>query len=248
MDYQSSFVAISANQTGILQGKDLEGGFNGKSADRLDGNLRRKFHWNRGTKSNRDLYSDLPPDSLRNSGFQLLQRGGYNAAGEIKNVFSGRTFWQGENQLLEFVFAEGEIKEYELKLLQYCNIKGLLKPIVRRQEGQLFLQYNITGAELIKNEEAVRDYLNGLCAFRAKLAEYLLDLAGVLVFPQYSFYFGQGEWRFVYLPLQDKSRNQDLSFFRSFFLEKPELFLQMEMMGENPAMTLADYIDVLTNV
>ena len=158
----------------------------------------------------------------------------------------GSFLWQGERKLVEMNFPETMLREYELKMLQYCNMKGILKPTVQRQLGQVRLQYDITGASLKNDKAAAEKYLQKLAELQAILPEYLISFSGVVVMSVYSFYFeDEKDWRFLYLPLQQKEGVQDLEFFRGFFYDEPEIFLQMEMMKENNELRLADYLRIV---
>ena len=144
-----------------------------------------------------------------------------------------------------FCFARTELKEYELKMLQYCDIKGLHRPVLHWQDEQTVLDFDFTAAETGERQAMERPeaYVHQLLELERILPEYLLTTEGLQVGPGAAAYFPEsGEWRFCYLPLRDKNGLQDLDFFRSLFQKQARLFLQMEMMKEDWELGLRDYL------
>ena len=151
----------------------------------------------------------------------------------------------GGRKVKRFCVARTELKEYELKMLQYCDIKGLHRPVLHWQGGQAILDFDLTAAELGERQvmEQLEAYVRQLLELERTLPEYLLTAEGLQVGPGAAAYFPEiGEWRFCYLPLRDKDGLQDLDFFRSLFQKQARLFLQMEMMKEDRELGLRDYL------
>lgn len=151
----------------------------------------------------------------------------------------------GGRKVKRFCFARTELKEYELKMLQYCDIKGLHRPVLHWQDEQTVLDFDFTAAETGERQAMERPeaYVHQLLELERILPEYLLTTEGLQVGPGAAAYFPEiGEWRFCYLPLRDKDDLQDLDFFRSLFQKQARLFLQMEMMKEDRELGLRDYL------
>lgn len=142
-----------------------------------------------------------------------------------------------------------QIWEYELKMLQYNDIKGLIKPTAQWEDQWLLLDFDITGmTEGAADEVAVERYLQGLIELESLLPEYFLTTEGLQIRPEGALYHAESRsWRFCYLPLKDKSAEQSLEFFRSLFQKQPRLYLQMEMMKEDPELDLRDYLAAAKN-
>ena len=136
------------------------------------------------------------------------------------------------------------MKEYELKRLQYCDIKGLHRPVLHWQGEQAVLDFDLTAAAGERQTiEQPETYVRQLLELERILPEYLLTTEGLQIGPSAAAYFPEsGEWRFCYLPLRDKNGLQDLDFFRSLFQKQARLFLQMEMMKEDWELGLRDYL------
>ena len=151
----------------------------------------------------------------------------------------------GGRKVKRFCFARTELKEYELKMLQYCDIKGLHRPVLHWQDEQAVLDFDFTAVETGERQAMERPeaYVHQLLEMERILPEYLLTTEGLQIGPSAAAYFPEsGEWRFCYLPLRDKEGLQDLDFFRSLFQKQARLFLQMEMMKEEWELGLRDYL------
>lgn len=151
----------------------------------------------------------------------------------------------GGRKVKRFCVARTELKEYELKMLQYCDIKGLHRPVLHWQDEQAVLDFDFTAAETGERQamEQPKAYVHQLLELERILPEYLLTTEGLHIGPGAAAYFPEsGEWRFCYLPLRDKDGLQDLDFFRKLFQKQARLFLQMEMMKEDRELGLRDYL------
>lgn len=152
---------------------------------------------------------------------------------------------QGERQILQFLFPKEELLECELRMLQYCRIPGLLKPICQFQDAMVSLCYDITDLEVptLNRAKEMELYPKHFKKTAAKMAEYFLDAGGLVLAQEALFYQKEKkEWQFLFLPLCDKKDLQDMTFFRSFFQQQPRLFLQMEMMKDDKTLQLEDYL------
>ena len=151
----------------------------------------------------------------------------------------------GGRKVKRFCFARTELKEYELKMLQYCDIEGLHRPVLHWQDEQAVLDFDFTAAETGERQAMERPeaYVHQLLELERTLPEYLLTADGLHIGLGAAAYFPEsGEWRFCYLPVRDKNGLQDLDFFRSLFQKQARLFLQMEMMKEDWELGLRDYL------
>lgn len=151
----------------------------------------------------------------------------------------------GARQIRRWRFDRAEIQEYELKMLQYCEIKGLQKPVIHWQGEEALLDFDLTAAESGERQTAnqAEQYVRQLMELERILPEYLLTTEGLQIGAGAATYFPEsGEWRFCYLPLKVKEGLQDLDFFRGLFQKQARLFLQMEMMRENRELRLRDYL------
>lgn len=156
----------------------------------------------------------------------------------------GKILRQGQSQILEFAFADREIIEYQLKMLQYCEIKGLLAPLVQRQKQGITLGFEISRLQIQSAEIHLDKYMSQLQQLTAILPQYLLTAEGLVIRPEYLFYNEEaGEWCFIYLPCRSPKQYQDLDIFCHWFRRNTELFLQLQMMKENPDLKLTDYIN-----
>ena len=129
-------------------------------------------------------------------------------------------------------------------MLQYCDMKGLHRPVLHWQGEQAVLDFDLTAAAGERQTiEQPETYVRQLLELERILPEYLLTTEGLQIGPGAAAYFPEsGEWRFCYLPLRDKDGLQDLDFFRSLFQKQARLFLQMEMMKEDRELGLRDYL------
>ena len=144
-----------------------------------------------------------------------------------------------------FVIPQAELREYELKMLQYCDIKGLQRPVVYWRGEQAILEFEQPAGEVSERQlrEQPESYIRRLIELERTLPEYLLTVEGLQIRQGGASYFPEsGEWQFCYLPLKEKKGGQDLEFFRSLFQSKARLFLQMEMMKEDQTLGIQDYL------
>ncbi|RRD94360.1 hypothetical protein EII17_08450 [Clostridiales bacterium COT073_COT-073] len=155
----------------------------------------------------------------------------------------GKILRQGQSQILEFIFADGEIIEYQLKMMQYCEIKGLLKPLVQRQKQSITLGFEISWLQIRSAEIHLDQYMSQLQQLTAILPQYMLAAERLVIRPEYLLYHeAAGDWNFIYLPCRCPKSYQDLDLFCHWFRRRPGLFLQLEMMKENPDLKVTDYI------
>lgn len=154
--------------------------------------------------------------------------------------------WQEEEEILELSFLDGEIKAYELKMLQYCQIKGLLRTKIQRRDKEVVFSFDISHMSRPVDIESAGDYVLQLQSLKEALPKYLLRIEGLVVLPEWTFYHSQRqEWQFIYLPLYQSAKYQDLNFFINLFQPRPDLYLQMEMMRENRELGLSHYLGVV---
>lgn len=163
----------------------------------------------------------------------------------MKQTIEAITERQGNRQVVQFRFPKGDLLDCEQKMLQYCDIKGVIRPVFQFYEKEVVICFDITDltADTKYSSKNMENYPKQLKEVAEKMAEYFLDSKGLMVGREYLFYDRQRkEWLFFFLPLKDKSSLQDVSFFRDFFRENPRLFLQMEMMQSDETLQFSDYL------
>lgn len=143
----------------------------------------------------------------------------------------------GDKKSLSFRFELTEILWYELWMLKFNRIPMLIQPLIEMKESEVLLHYPIgqyqTGMER-GSSQLKEQYIRQLRQLAAILCPYFLEIEGLLLEENSSFYSLESkEWHFIYLPLKNKTKNQDFEFFQSLFQNKPKQFLQLEMIKEH---------------
>lgn len=135
----------------------------------------------------------------------------------------------GTGNFLSASVAE-EINTYQLKMIEYNNISGILPLSARMLNGEYKLQYDITGKSrlidvLKKGDctgEAARKVLYSIAYALVHAEDYLLTYKQFLLEKEYIFMDATGEVAFVYLPFSNKTvttPNDIQDFIKTLLLE-----------------------------
>lgn len=147
----------------------------------------------------------------------------------------GEEIWIGTQKIWRWRIPDTEIREHELKMLEYQSIPDIISPAVQRENGEVILDYLLP----YSTEFSLKPWVEKILRLWRRLPEYLLAVEGLWIGE------GMDGANFFYLPTG--KFNWDLDYFQKLFQNEARFFLQLEMMKESGEMTISNYLQALEN-
>lgn len=132
----------------------------------------------------------------------------------LRNLKSNRLIFEPEEKFLI------ELKSkyaFELGMIEHNEIKGFLKPTLKRVDGHLQLSYDISSLQPLSrvlevrtmNTDEIKDFIIDIISATKALEEFLLEASSVVLDPEYIFTdLNLKRYSFIYIPRSENNKEE----------------------------------------
>ena len=132
----------------------------------------------------------------------------------LRNLKSNRLIFEPEEKFLI------ELKSkyaFELGMIEHNEIKGFLKPNIKRLNGRLELGYDISSLQPLSrvlevrtmNTDEIKDFIIDIISATKALEEFLLEASSVVLDPEYIFTdLDLKKYSFLYIPRSENNKEE----------------------------------------
>ena len=132
----------------------------------------------------------------------------------LRNLKSNRLIFEPEEKFLI------ELKSkyaFELGMIEHNEIKGFLKPTIKRVDARLQLSYDISSLQPLSrvlevrtmNTDEIKDFIIDIISATKALEEFLLEASSVVLDPEYIFTdLNLKRYSFLYIPRSENNKEE----------------------------------------